>query len=198
MADDVWAPSAAAARGGVGWGTGALVAVQYLIALAQVVCALGLLALRLLGPDRSAGPGALLEGVTRTAYLSWTLLFVVSAPLWIWWHYSAAAAQIARGTTLHHPPLTHALCWFVPLVQLIVPYQTMRELHVAATGGETRAYDRWWMAWGTAALVYVYTSEPPIRVERLPFVVASMIVLAAGRVYYARLVADIGAAQARP
>jgi hypothetical protein len=94
--------------------------------------------------DRSAVIGGTSIGLLLVTGIAWLL----------WQHRSQANLHARRVPGLAYTPGWAVGWWFVPFVNLVKPYQTVRELWAASGGGEGWVRGRtwpvlgwWWAAW---------------------------------------------------
>jgi len=107
-----------------------------------------------------------LGAVTVTAQLD-NLLFIASTILWLVWLYKSYASLTHLGTrgTRHASPGRAVALWFVPLLNLVVPYRVVREIWLRTAGLNAAEPDlsekipliSWWWAlyliWNLVAVV---------------------------------------------
>jgi hypothetical protein len=107
-----------------------------------------------------------LGAVTVTSRLN-DLLFVASTIIWLVWLYKSYASLTRLGTrrTRHASPSRAVMMWFVPFVNLVAPYQVVREIWLRTAGlnaaepdlsAKTPLISWWWalyLIWNLVALV---------------------------------------------
>ncbi|MEQ1505734.1 MAG: DUF4328 domain-containing protein [Myxococcota bacterium] len=86
----------------------------------------------------------------RVVAAGWMSMALLGTPVWVYWHWRAASNLVGRGVVLSSSPAIHAFGWFIPLVNLVVPFRATRELVRASTGIESRAEIGLW--WATSVI----------------------------------------------
>lgn len=130
---------------------GALVAVFATLAL-SIALAFGLLAMH----ELSAAAEATIGITSLLPYLA-LLVFVVAYFLWL--HLAVRNLSESAGE-MRFSPGWHVASYFVPLVNLVVPFRAMRELWNRSHGeppelanSSAGAVASWWACWVTATLL---------------------------------------------
>lgn len=75
---------------------------------------------------------------------------LIGLPLWCMWHVRAARNLVAMGVVLVHSPGWHAGYWFIPFVNLVLPYRAMCELMERSAPDESQgstSKEVWWGLW---------------------------------------------------
>jgi hypothetical protein len=218
VADDPWKPSGDSVLAGyVSVETlGNVVAFAMLaeVALRLTGLAIGEVALGLVDPDAlgEGGPSSTLSTVLLLvgglAQLGFAGVALIAMPLWIYWHYRAAANLVAFGDRLEYTPAWHAGWWFVPFANLVMPFRAMVELYNASTLTGTDADDErsvtpprftaWWVCWiiGNIAGNISFRLSEDLQATMVVDLVGEPIAVAA-TLLYVRFVREISAGQAR-
>ena len=151
MAGDAWTPPQSAVErryvdlGSLTW----VVAVQQ---TAYWLLLLGVMRIPNGGADASS------DGPTFTDVVGLVIfLFGVGGALaWGTWHHRAAENLVALGRPGRYPPIAHALWWFVPVANLVMPFRTTEELvrgsdpdplDAARTATTLASMPWWWVSW---------------------------------------------------
>jgi hypothetical protein len=120
-----------------------------------------------LTPDLSAPVNALIRGVAAALGLTsvaWLVLALLALPAVLLWLYRAQANLRVVGLEgLNYSPGWSVGCFFVPIVNLVVPFRAMRELYNRSFGeeahfaaGSVPDVSSWWSCFLVGALVQTF------------------------------------------
>jgi Domain of unknown function (DUF4328)/Protein of unknown function (DUF2510) len=129
-------------------------------------------------PPPYHGPGAF---TPASAFVS--LAFVAAAIIALVWQHRAASAARALGFPSGQSPAWGVGSWFVPIVNLWIPYQAVRDCLPPGHPHRARVL-RWWIAWlasnvvGIAVSISALFSSGTALVLSIPVVVADLAVIA--------------------
>ncbi len=83
---------------------------------------------------------------------------VITVPVWAYWHYRAAENLLILGREgVTYGPVHQVIWWFVPMLNLFMPYLAMQELYVRSQPGDEQnpppaLFGIWWACWLASSL----------------------------------------------
>lgn len=152
------------------------------------------------------------EGLTLTALLLLTLAFFVAAMMWVW---RAHANLGVYGIRLKNSPRRAVANYFIPGLNLVLPFESMRELYNRSEGeSEDFAHasvpdvNAWWTVVAVGLMIFVVLLAKSVINEITPFyfstpalmefvvVAFALLLLLASTILFAGLTRRISAFQA--
>jgi len=157
------------------------------------------------------GLGEPLLPVEFTVWLVQVAAFVAAmAAMLIWLYRASANVRVLGASNMVVSPGLAVVWWFVPIANLVMPFQTVRELWKASANPADWEIERapattiwWWTFWllaGIAGAIALRLSLEPDKEAAAPadaFLVASDLLYIPAVILVARIIAGIEAMQQR-